>query len=127
MIRDFHISSETVAVLGVTTYLMGLAIGSVILAPLSEMYGRRPIYLIAMVFFAIFIIPCALSHNLETILICRFFGAFAGSAMIGNAPGTVNDIVSEEYRALAFSLWSIGPMNGVCDTKYFEYNSLICA
>lgn len=26
--------------------------------------------------------------------------------------GTVNDIVDEEYRALAFSIWSIGPMNG---------------
>lgn len=32
--------------------------------------------------------------------------------MISNAPGTVSDIVTEEYRALAFSIWSIGPMNG---------------
>jgi MFS family permease len=32
--------------------------------------------------------------------------------MISNAPGTVNDIVDEEHRALAFSIWSIGPMNG---------------
>jgi len=32
--------------------------------------------------------------------------------MISNAPGTVADIVTEEYRALAFSIWSIGPMNG---------------
>jgi len=32
--------------------------------------------------------------------------------MIANAPGTVNDIVDEQYRALAFSIWSIGPMSG---------------
>jgi MFS family permease len=32
--------------------------------------------------------------------------------MIANAPGTVNDIVDENYRAFAFSIWSIGPMNG---------------
>lgn len=38
--------------------------------------------------------------------------ACAGAAMISNAPGTVADIVTEEYRALAFSIWSIGPMNG---------------
>jgi MFS family permease len=38
--------------------------------------------------------------------------ACAGAAMISNAPGTVNDIVTENYRALAFSIWSIGPMNG---------------
>jgi MFS family permease len=32
--------------------------------------------------------------------------------MLANAPGTVSDIVNENYRALAFSIWSIGPMNG---------------
>lgn len=32
--------------------------------------------------------------------------------MISNAPGTVSDISREEYRALAFSIWSLGPMNG---------------
>lgn len=32
--------------------------------------------------------------------------------MIANAPGTVSDITDDNYRALAFSIWSIGPMNG---------------
>jgi MFS family permease len=32
--------------------------------------------------------------------------------MIANAPGTVSDISDEAHRALAFSIWSIGPMNG---------------
>ena len=111
---DFHIHHETLAVLGITTYLMGLAVGCVILAPLSEMYGRRPIYITAQLMFTVLIIPCGLASSLEAILITRFFGALAGSAMISNAPGTLNDIVQEEYRALAFSVWSLGPMNGVC-------------
>lgn len=112
MMRTFDVSDETVVVLGITTYMIGLAIGSVICAPLSEMYGRRPIYLVAMLAFAVLIVPCATAKSLETILVVRFFGALAGSAMIGNAPGTVNDIIREEYRALAFSVWSLGPMNG---------------
>jgi hypothetical protein len=111
--HDFHISSQTIPVLGITTYMIGLALGSVILAPLSEMYGRRPIYLVAMAMFGLLTIPCALAPSLEAILITRFFGAIAGSAMISNAPGTVNDIVLEKHRALAFSIWSLGPMNGV--------------
>jgi MFS family permease len=128
---SFHVKSETVAVLGITTYLFGLAVGSIVLAPLSEMYGRRPVYIIAMALFAILVLPCALAHKLETILITRFIGALFGAAMISNAPGSVNDIVSgisysysawilkftdvtvEEYRSLALSVWSIGPMNGV--------------
>jgi hypothetical protein len=34
---DFGISSDTVPVLGITTYMIGLSLGSVVLAPLSEM------------------------------------------------------------------------------------------
>ena len=111
MIEAFGISNSE-GILGVTTYLIGMATGSVILAPLSEMYGRRPIYVAALGLFILFVLPCALAQNIETILITRFLGAFCAAAMISNAPGTVNDIVDEEHRALAFSIWSIGPMNG---------------
>lgn len=111
MIAEFGIS-ENEGILGVTTYLLGMATGSVILAPLSEMYGRRIVYLIVMFLFVVFVIPCAVAQNIATILVIRFLGAFCAAAMISNAPGTVNDIVDEDHRALAFSVWSIGPMNG---------------
>ena len=103
---------DTVGILGVTTYMVGIATGSLTLAPLSEMYGRRPVYLISLFLFMILTIPAASAPNIEAILLSRFFGAFAASAMISNAPGSVNDVVDEDYRALAFSVWSIGPMNG---------------
>jgi hypothetical protein len=102
--------SDSIGILGVTTYLLGMACGSVVLAPLSEMYGRRPIYISALGMFVVFVIPCAVAKNIETILVIRFFGAFCAAAMISNAPGTVNDIADEEHRALAFSIWSVGPM-----------------
>ena len=81
-------------------------------APISEMYGRRPVYILSTLLFTIVIIPCGLATSLPEVIIVRFFGALAGSAMIANSPGTVNDIVSDDYRALAFSIWSIGPFNG---------------
>jgi MFS family permease len=34
------------------------------------------------------------------------------SALIANAPGSIADLISDEYRSTAFSVWSIGPMNG---------------
>lgn len=122
--------STTEGVIGMTTYMLGksqtlfgcvltcliepsgIATGAVVLAPLSEMYGRRPIYVVALGLFLLFVLPSALASNVETILVTRFFGAFCASALVSNAPGSVNDIVSEEYRALAFSIWSIGPING---------------
>ncbi|KAB8293070.1 hypothetical protein EYC80_007430 [Monilinia laxa] len=112
MMEEFSITSEPVATLGVTTYLFGLAIGSLVLAPLSEIWGRRPVYIGSMAFFTLMVLPCALGTSLGEILSVRFIGALAGAAMISNSPGTVADITDDEYRALAFSIWSIGPMNG---------------
>jgi hypothetical protein len=74
MMKEFHESSEPVATLGVTMYLLGLAVGSLILAPLSEIYGRRPVYVGSLGFFALMILPCALATSLPEVLIVRFFG-----------------------------------------------------
>ncbi|KAI9889785.1 MAG: hypothetical protein M1814_004987 [Vezdaea aestivalis] len=110
--QEYSIEADEVVTIGVTTYLVGLAVGSVLLAPLSEMFGRRPVYLVSMFIFMLLILPCALARSLKEILVVRFFGAVAGAAMIANSPGSVSDIVGDEYRALAFSVWSIGPLNG---------------
>ncbi|KIY02641.1 uncharacterized protein Z520_01106 [Fonsecaea multimorphosa CBS 102226] len=112
MMKEFGVTSEPIATLGVTTYLFGLAVGSLILAPIAETYGRKPVYTICMAGFAILVIPTAVATDLQTVIITRFFGALFGSAMIANAPGSIADLVSDEYRATAFSIWSIGPMNG---------------
>lgn len=112
LMKEFDVASSTVVTLGVTTYLLGLAAGSLIVAPMSELYGRRMVYIICMACFTILVLPCALATSLAEILVVRFFGALFGSAMVSNSPGTIVDISDEEYRALCMSLWSIAPLNG---------------
>ncbi|KAJ5648067.1 hypothetical protein N7490_004439 [Penicillium lividum] len=104
--------SETIVTLGLTFYLFGLAIGSMFMAPLSEVYGRKPVCVICMIVFTAMIIPCALAKSVTTLIVVRFIGALFGSVMISTAPGMVADIVDDEHRALAISIWSIGPLNG---------------
>jgi hypothetical protein len=74
MMKEFHESSEPVATLGVTVYLLGLAVGSLILAPLSEIYGRRPVYIGSLAIFSLMVLPCALATSLVEVLVCRFIG-----------------------------------------------------
>ncbi|KAE8307128.1 major facilitator superfamily domain-containing protein [Aspergillus transmontanensis] len=109
--EDFHVS-KIVALLGVTTYLFGMGLGSIIFAPLSELVGRRPVYIASMTIFLLLLLPSALAQDIESILVSRFFGGFFGSGLMSNSPASVNDIVSDKYRALAFGFWSIGPTNG---------------
>ncbi|KAK2628826.1 hypothetical protein QTJ16_001929 [Diplocarpon rosae] len=112
MMEEFGVTSKSVATVGVTTYLLGLAVGTLVIAPLSEIYGRRIVYVGSLGVYCLLILPCALATSLSEVLIFRFFSAVAGSAMIANSPGSVSDIFTENYRALAFSVWSIGPLNG---------------
>ncbi|KAI9824930.1 MAG: hypothetical protein M1832_001535 [Thelocarpon impressellum] len=112
MMQEFGVTSKTVTTLGVTTYLAGLAVGAVVSAPLSEVLGRRPVYISSMFVFMLLVLPCALATRLVQILVWRFFGGMAGSVMVANAPGTIADIIDDEHRAFAFSMWSIGPMLG---------------
>jgi MFS family permease len=110
--QEFNISSKLIVLLGLTTNLFGLALGSVVLSSLSEIYGRRPVYIFSVFFFGLLILPVALAKNIEAILISRFFAGFFGGTMIASAPGSVTDVTDEQYRALALSCWSLGTMNG---------------
>ncbi|KAK3385056.1 major facilitator superfamily domain-containing protein [Podospora didyma] len=109
---DEYDSGITVATLGLTTYLLGLAAGTVIVAPMSELYGRRPVYIVCLFIFTLLTIPCGLATSMAELIVVRFFGALFGAAMVSNSPGTVVDIADREYIALCMSLWSIAPLNG---------------
>ena len=122
--NTFH-SSETIVTLGLTVYLIGLALGPIFLAPLSEIYGRNPVAVICLTIFTFMVIPSAFSTSVLEILVSRFICAIAGGVMISNAPGMVADMVDDEHRAMAFSIWSVGPMNGPGKSKCCRSWSLL--
>jgi hypothetical protein len=74
MMKEFNEPDEAVATLGVTTYMIGLSAGSLILAPVSEIWGREPVYIAALFFFCITTLPCALAKNLAQVQGVRFLG-----------------------------------------------------
>lgn len=111
--------SRLVATLGLSMFVLGIALGPV-WSPLSEFYGRRPIYLAAFAAFAIFIIPCAVAKNIETIIVTRFFQGLSGSAFLSVSGGTVSDLFAPEkmhhpmtlFTAAPFLAPSMGPLFG---------------
>ncbi|KAK4143067.1 major facilitator superfamily domain-containing protein [Dichotomopilus funicola] len=112
VMAEFGITSRPLATLGLTTYLLGLAAGSVVVAPMSELYGRRIVYMVCLGVFTVLIIPCGLANSLASLIVVRFIGAFFGAAMISNSPGTIVDIANPETLALCMSWYSVAPLNG---------------
>ena len=71
---EFGVTNRSVATLGLTTYLLGLAAGSVVVAPLSEIWGRRWVYLVCMGFFVVLIAPTGVVGSLGGLVVLRFVG-----------------------------------------------------
>ena len=79
------------------------------LSPLSEFYGRRMIYLAAFGMFFIWLIPCAVAQNIQTMIIVRFFDGLSGSAFLSVAGGTVGDMFTRDKLSLPMMVYTASP------------------
>jgi multidrug resistance protein len=104
--------SEEVAILQVSLMVFGFMIGPLLWSPLSEIWGRRPVYIIALGTYTIFNIPCAVAQNIETVLISRFFCGFFASCSLTLAGGTISDLFPTETRGNAIAYFAAAPYAG---------------
>ena len=61
------------SILTTHSYLLGFAFGPILIAPLSELYGRLYIYHACNLGYLVFTIACALATNMEMLIVFRFF------------------------------------------------------
>lgn len=69
----FYVSME-VTTLGTALFVLGFALGPLIWGPFSELFGRKTPLFIGFFLFIIFQIPVAVAINLQTVMLCHFFG-----------------------------------------------------
>ncbi|GAA6035825.1 hypothetical protein NBRC10512_007306 [Rhodotorula toruloides] len=105
-------TSKTLSLLGLTTFTLAFAIAPLILAPLSEVYGRSFIYFASAVVFALFFIPQALAKNIETVLIARFISGCAGSTAVSIAGGTLADVWRGADRGAPMAFFTLAAVAG---------------
>lgn len=107
VMETFNIS-QTVFLLGNLLYLsIGVAFTPLLLAPLSEIFGRQPIFMSSAAIFGLLYIPAALTPTFAGFLIVRFLQgcvASVGNSMVG---GTVSDIFPSKKRGLPMSLFAL--------------------
>jgi len=99
-------------ILGLAMYVLGFAFGPLLLAPLSEYYGRSPIYFVGWFLLVIFQIPVALAPNIGTVIVCRFIGGFFGAAPLTNTGGTVSDLWSRNTSGPAMAVYGVSSTSG---------------
>lgn len=110
IVLRYHVS-RTLALAGLTFYLLGLS--TVIGAPLSEVFGRKPIYMVSLPISMLFTMGVGLSNgHMRIILPLRFLsGAFASPALsVGS--GTIMDIFDMDEVSVAMTFFCLAPFLG---------------
>ncbi|TVY83808.1 putative transporter [Lachnellula suecica] len=108
---QYHVSTE-VGLLGLSFYVLGFAFGPVFWAPFSELKGRRLPLVISMFGFSIFQVAVAAAKDLQTILLCRFWGGMFGAAPLAVVAAVFSDMFDNKTRGLAITVFSMTVFTG---------------
>lgn len=120
VMQEFHSNNQTIGTLVVSIYLLGYALGPLFMAPLSEMYGRLPVYHCCMTLFILFNVACAKSTNFPMLIVFRILTGTAGAGPLTLGPGSIADMYRQEERGKIMAIWTlpillgptIGPIAG---------------
>jgi MFS transporter, DHA1 family, multidrug resistance protein len=89
--------------LTLTGCLLGLAVGQLVVGPVSDQFGRRRPLLIGMCGYVVAGVACALAPGVEMLIVFRFVQGLAGAAGIVIARAVVRDLYDGLAMARFFS------------------------
>ncbi|KAK8054630.1 major facilitator superfamily domain-containing protein [Apiospora phragmitis] len=105
-------TSELVFELGLSAFILGFAIGPVIWGPLSELHGRRNVFLSTYLAFTLLIMGCALAPTIQGLVVMQFLAGAFGSSPLTIAGDILANIWPNEQRGLAMIFFSSAPLFG---------------
>ncbi|KAK6958373.1 hypothetical protein Daesc_001172 [Daldinia eschscholtzii] len=127
----FGVTSELQKPLPVAVFLIGYIFGPIIFAPLSESWGRRPVFLVSFGIYTAFTLGCALAPNWPVFLFFRFLLGCGAAAPQTVSGGLFCDIYPDlGPRGLAMTMLgltsNIGPLvgpiiSGFTSTKVWQW------
>ena len=111
IVREFGVSQE-IYTLGISFFVLGFAVGPLLWAPLSELFGRQILFFITYGALTAFNAGAAGAKNIESLIILRFFAGAFGSSPLTNAGGVIADMFPAKERGLAMAIFAAAPFLG---------------
>ena len=111
ILKEFQ-TSEEVFILGTSIFVLGFAIGPLLWAPLSELFGRQILFTVTYGALTAFNAGAAGSKNMSTLIVLRFLAGAFGSSPLTNAGGVIADMFPAKERGLAMSVFASAPFMG---------------
>lgn len=109
--KEFNVSM-TVAILGLSLNLLGIAFAPIITPHITERLGRSPVYLASLPLFSLFILGASRSHSYSSLAVCRFFAGFFGGPCLVLIEGTFADCWRGHTTVTYYSVLSLSSYIG---------------
>lgn len=97
-------ASASLAQLSLTACLVGIALGQLIVGPISDVKGRRSPLLIGMAVYAAISLLCVFAPSIWTFIVLRFVQGFAGAAGIVISRASARDLYAGAELTRFFAL-----------------------
>ena len=112
MQQEFGFTNENVEILTITIASLGFAAGQFWIPPLSEVFGRLPVYQASGILYLGFTAGCARSSNVAEFLAFRFLTGLAAASYMSTGGGTIADLLAREERGVAMAMFTAAPLFG---------------
>ncbi|WP_232832851.1 multidrug effflux MFS transporter [Curtobacterium sp. YC1] len=100
--------------LSLTAFLVAFAVGQLLVGPVSDGVGRRPMLVVGTALFALASLGCALAPDVVTLIVARVVQGLAGAAGAVAGRAMVSDVTSGTRMARVFgtlaAINAIGPV-----------------
>ncbi|KAE8360271.1 major facilitator superfamily domain-containing protein [Aspergillus caelatus] len=113
ILSHFHVSGNIYQPLIVSIWELGEGVGSFVVGPLSEQYGRNIVYHGGNLLFILCSIAAALSQNISMLVAFRFMTGMAVTSLT-LAPSIIGDLFVQEERGTAMAVAIALPLIGPC-------------
>lgn len=111
LLVEFDTSRELIS-LGVSLFVLGFAIGPACWAPLSELYGRRILFIATHAVVVAFVAASAGANSMASLLVFRFLAGTFGASPMTNSGGVIADLFPPSKRGIALSIFAAAPFMG---------------
>src|SRR5246127_4918604 len=97
----------------ISVYALGQVIAMPMAGKISDMYGRKKVFMISAAIFTLASLCCGFSPNIAVLLVARFIQALGGGAFMPSATGIVSDHFGEQRDRAVGMFTSIFPIGGI--------------
>ncbi|KAI9264936.1 major facilitator superfamily domain-containing protein [Phascolomyces articulosus] len=110
--QEYFETTDTLMNASLAIYIYCLAVFPLIWATFSDVFGRRPVYLISFLVAIVGMACSAISKNITMFILFRAISAIGSSSVLSMGAGTIGDVFEAHQRGRAFSYYLTGPMLG---------------